>query len=87
MREGDIIGLVDGKVEAVGQDSGEVLEKIVARMVGKNDAVVTVYYGQDIDTSVAESLPGMLESHLAGDCEIEVYRGGQPLYYYIVSVE
>ena len=87
MRKGDIIGLVDGKVEAVGRDSEEVLSKVVKNMVRKNDAVVTVYYGKDIDSSVANGLHDLLEDSLDGDYEIEVYRGGQPLYYYIVSVE
>ncbi|MGI6660251.1 MAG: DAK2 domain-containing protein [Bacillota bacterium] len=87
MQEGDIIGLVDGKVEAVGQDSEEVLGEIVRKMVGKNHSVVTVYYGEDIDSSTAEGLQEMLENRVGGKCEVEVYRGGQPLYYYLVSVE
>ena len=87
MQEGDIIGPADGKVEAVGQDSEEVLGEIVRKMVGKNHSVVTVYYGEDIDSSTAEGLQEMLENRVGGKCEVEVYRGGQPLYYYLVSVE
>ena len=87
MREGDIIGLVDGKVEAVGQNSEQVLGEIVKKMVGKNHSVVTVYYGEDIEPATAEALPGLLENFIGSGYEIEVYRGGQPLYYYLVSVE
>ena len=87
MREGDIIGLVDGRVEAVGENSEEVLGEIVRKMVGKNHSVVTVYYGEDIDDSTAAGLQDMLEAWVDGKCEVEVYRGGQPLYYYLVSAE
>ncbi|HHY16775.1 MAG TPA: DAK2 domain-containing protein [Firmicutes bacterium] len=87
MKEGDIIGLVDGRVEAVGQSPEEVLKKTVKSMMGKNDAVVTVYCGEDVEDSVAEMLPGFLQEAIGESNEIEVHRGGQPLYYYIVSVE
>lgn len=87
MQEGDIIGLVDGRVEAVGQNSEQVLGEIVKKMVRKNHSVVTVYYGEDIDDPAADGLQDMLESWVGESYEIEVYRGGQPLYYYLVSVE
>lgn len=87
MKEGDIIGLVDGKVEAVGQNPEEVLKAIVKVMAGKNDAVVTVYYGEDVAQSTAEELPPALQEAIGGQYEVEVHSGGQPLYYYIVSVE
>ena len=87
MQEGDIIGLVDSRVEAVGQNSEQVLGEIVKKMIRKNHSVVTVYYGEDIDDSTAEGLQDMLESWVGESYEIEVYRGGQPLYYYLVSVE
>ncbi len=87
MKEGDVIGLIDGKVEAVGQNPEEVLKTIVKVMAGKNDAVVTVYYGEDVPQSTAEGLPPALQEVIGGQYEIEVHSGGQPLYYYIVSVE
>ena len=66
MKEGDIIGLVDGKVEAVGQNPEEVLKAIVKVMAGKNDAVVTVYYGEDVAQSTAEELPPALQEAIGG---------------------
>ena len=87
MCEGDVIGLIDGRVEAVGQDPAEVLEQIVGKMVNKTHAVVTVYYGEDVDSCQAQKLPKLLGDLLQDGCEVEVYHGGQPLYYYIVSVE
>lgn len=87
MKKGDILGLVDGKVELVGAEPSGVLMNLVKRMVRGEDEIVTVYCGQDVteDTraSVLESLKGVLDDGV----EVEVHDGGQPLYYYIVSVE
>ena len=48
---------------------------------------VTVYYGEDVAQSTAEELPPALQEAIGGQYEVEVHSGGQPLYYYIVSVE
>ncbi len=87
MNQGDILGLVDGKVELVGKDPVLALKEIVSRMVKESDEIVTVYWGQDVDEETAERAQAELQSILGGSVEIEFHRGGQPLYYYIVSVE
>ena len=79
MREGDIIGLVDGRVEAVGENSEEVLGEIVRKMVGKNHSVVTVYYGEDIDDSTAAGLQDMLEAcRLTASVRLRFTAAGNP---------
>ncbi len=87
MKKGDIIGLVDGKVKVVGRNPEEVLKNMLSKMTTDDDAVVTVYYGEDIDASLAKKLPNELKNFISVGCELEIYRGGQPLYYYLVSVE
>lgn len=87
MKEGDIIGLVDGKVDAVGSDPAEVLVTIVKNMIRDDDAVVTVYYGKDVDEATASRAAEKLRKVLPDEVEVELYNGGQPLYYYLVSVE
>ncbi|HHY14817.1 MAG TPA: hypothetical protein GX521_01945, partial [Firmicutes bacterium] len=52
----------------------------------EDSSVVSIYYGEDQDESEAERLYGDVQEKYP-QCEVEVYQGGQPLYYYIVSVE
>jgi DAK2 domain fusion protein YloV len=87
MNQGDILGLIDGKVELVGKDPVLALKEIVGRMVKESDEIVTVYWGEDVDEETAARASEELESILGGSVEIEFHQGGQPLYYYIVSVE
>jgi DAK2 domain fusion protein YloV len=87
MNQGDILGLIEGKVELVGKDPAEALREIVRRMVKKDDEIVTVYWGLDVTQEVADRARDDLEEMLGGSVEIEFHSGGQPLYYYIISVE
>ncbi len=87
MKQGDILGLVDGKVEFVGQSPEDVLAKVVKAMVRSDDEVITVYYGNDVSHDTAETAASTLREIARDDVEIELQAGGQPLYYYIVSVE
>jgi hypothetical protein len=87
MKQGDILGLIDGKVEAVGGDPAEMLKNIVQRMVRSDDEIVTVYYGKDVSDESAAAACDALKEILPSGVEVEVHNGGQSLYYYIVSVE
>lgn len=87
MKQGDTLGLIDGKVELVGQEPGAVLLSIVKRMVKPDDEVVTVYCGQDVDEETREKVLHDVKEVVGGKVEVEVHQGDQPLYYYIVSVE
>ncbi len=87
MKRGDILGLIDGKVEIVGSDPESVLLSVVRSMVKDGDEIVTVYYGEEVDHSRAESVANSLREALGPEVEVEVHSGGQPLYYYIVSAE
>jgi len=87
MKAGDILGLVDGKVEAVGNNPEEILKKIVKTMVNRDDAVVTIYYGHDRSEASVQAVVAQIREEIGVDLEVELHNGGQPLYYYIVSVE
>jgi len=86
IEEHDIIGLSEGKITVVGQDSNGVALELLESMVDDESSVISVYYGADQEQEEAEALSNQLEE-LYPDFEVEVYSGGQPLYYYIVSVE
>jgi DAK2 domain fusion protein YloV len=86
-KQGDIIGLIDGRVECVGESPEEVLLTIVKAMMRPDDEIVTVYHGSDVSSEVATKVRDSLQEAVGDNCEVEIHDGGQPLYYYIVSVE
>jgi DAK2 domain fusion protein YloV len=86
IKEGDIIGIFNGDIKAVGSSPEAVLLDLVAAMTGPDDSVITVFYGQEVAVETAEAAGEQLATRHP-DCELDVHRGGQPLYYYLVSVE
>ncbi len=87
MKQGDILGLIDGKVEVVGKTPEDTLETVIRNMIRPKDEVVTVYRGQDVTKETAEKALESIKGSISQDIEIELQDGGQPLYYYIVSSE
>ncbi|NMB02536.1 MAG: DAK2 domain-containing protein [Firmicutes bacterium] len=86
IEERDIIGLIDGKIAVVGSTPGGVAMDLLKNMVDEDSSVISVYYGADQDPEGAQELNALISEQYP-ECEVEVYSGGQPLYYYIVSVE
>lgn len=86
IEEGDIIGLIDGELALAGRKPEDVLEELLAKMVDRPDVLISIYYGRDVSQEDAQRTLSSLSDRFA-EAEIELYYGGQPLYYYIVSVE
>lgn len=86
IKTGDIIGISEGEITAVGESSEEVCRGIIEKMVDDDSEVITIYYGEDVSEETAEALAEELEEEYE-DLDILVQCGKQPLYYYIVSVE
>ncbi len=86
IEEEDIIGLVEGKITAAGGSVSEVTLGVLNRMVDEDSSVISLYTGENQDFSEAEQFAEVVTNTFP-DCEVELYHGGQPLYYYIVSVE
>lgn len=89
IKEGDIIGLVDNDIAAVSSSVNETVEKIVCSMIEKRDIedpIVNLYFGDAVEEEDAIALSEHLQE-LFEDAEFIVARGGQPLYYYYLSVE
>jgi len=86
IHEGDIMGIGDKGILAVGSGKEKVAEDTVAAMMTDDAEVISVYYGADASEEKAEELAATLEEKYP-DCEVEVNYGGQPIYYYIISVE
>ncbi|MBZ4645267.1 MAG: Dak phosphatase [Clostridia bacterium] len=84
--EGDILGIRDGQIQIVGKDIKTVCHQLLDALVDEESSVISVFYGRDTDEQEAQELSEYMENRFA-DCDVEVYNGGQPLYYYIFSVE
>lgn len=85
IKGGQILGLVERKVKYVTDTREECMDLLVAHM--ENASFVTLFYGSDIDEADAEAMANRLREKLGEDVEVAVIGGGQPLYYYVISVE
>lgn len=86
IEEGNILGMVEGKISGVGNSILEVTNKVLQAMIDEDSSLISIYYGNDVTEEEAQKLAEEIgESY--NDCEIELHFGGQPLYYYILSVE
>lgn len=86
IREGNIIGIAEKELIAAGDEVDEVTKKLVEKLVDEDSAIMTLFYGEDVTEEQAEELRGELEEKFE-DIDVELYYGGQPLYYYLISVE
>ena len=86
IKEGDIIGLYNGAIHTVGNSIHDVTRDLMKEIVTEDDELITVYYGKDTSEEDAQALTDEL-AELYEDCDVEMQMGGQPLYYYLVSVE
>ena len=87
IHEGDILGLWGGQVKLTGAAPDEVVQALLAEMMEDvGGEVITLYWGEGVTSQQAESLTNLLHEQYP-DCEIEVQYGGQPLYFYLFSLE
>jgi len=86
IHEGDIMGIGDRGILAVGNDINQAALDMVSVMADDESEVISIYYGQDVDEEKAQALESALQE-LYPDSEVELNEGGQPVYYYIISVE
>jgi len=86
IHKGNIMGIDDKGISAVGQNINDTTIQLIKNMVDEDAGLITVYYGADIKDEEALGLKESLEKGFP-DLEIDLHNGGQPVYYYIVSVE
>ena len=86
IHKGDIMGLMDGKISSIGHDIADVSIDLLRGMVDDVSELITVFYGADTAKEEAAALSERL-TEIFPDCDVEVHMGGQPLYYYLFSVE
>lgn len=86
IREGNILGIFNGKLVKSGEDLNSVTMELVDNMMDDDSELVTIFYGNGISEEEALRVENYI-SEKYPDCDVSVNYGGQPLYYYIISVE
>ena len=86
IHEGNIMGIGDSGILAVGEDLEATTLEMFKELVDDMSEIISIYYGEEVDEAVANDL-GEKVSEMFPDCDVEVHFGGQPIYYYVVSVE
>ncbi len=86
IHEGDIIGLDDKKILAKGQAVDETVMKLLDKLKDDSHEVITLYYGEGVDESDAAALAEKVQEAFP-DCDVDFHYGGQPVYYYLLSLE
>jgi hypothetical protein len=86
IKQDDFMGIGDKEILSVGRDLKETTLEMVELMLDEDSAIVSIYYGSEATQEAAEELSSLIqEKH--PDVEVEINDGGQPIYYYVISVE
>ena len=86
IKQNDYMGIGDSSILSVGQDLKATTLEMVDAMVDEDSAIVSIYYGTDATEEAAEEIGTVIEEKYS-DVEVEINAGGQPIYYYVISVE
>ena len=86
IKQGDYMGIGDKSILSVGQDLLATTLEMIDEMVDEDSAIVSIYYGEEISEEDATTLATSIEEKYP-DVEVEINSGGQPIYYYVISVE
>ncbi|MGC8839033.1 MAG: DAK2 domain-containing protein, partial [Anaerolineae bacterium] len=86
VREGQVIGLLDGILATAGATYGEVVVDLLHRMEAEQAEIITIYYGEGVSEEEAQALQDLVRQEFPQQ-EVELVAGGQPYYPFILSVE
>jgi DAK2 domain fusion protein YloV len=86
INEGDILGIGNGKILVVEKELEKTAKELAEQLINEESELITLYYGKEIIKEDADKLAEFIEDKY-DNCDVEVHYGGQPLYYYIMSVE
>ncbi len=86
IKQGDIMGIGDKTILSVGQNIQDVTKDMIEQLAGDDAELISIYYGSDVTEEDANALAEAVEA-VYPDVDVEVNYGGQPIYYYILSVE
>lgn len=86
IHEGDIMGIGDSGILAVGKDLEDTTKELIANLVDEDSELISIYYGEEVSEEEAEKFAGEIEE-LYPDVDVDIQFGGQPIYYYVLAVE
>ena len=86
IKTGDYMGIDDAGIQAVGQDITEGVKDLIGAMADEDSELLSIYYGSDVEEEKANALVDAVQAAYP-DFEVEAHAGGQPIYYYILSLE
>ena len=86
IKEGNIIGMQEDTITTVAESVKKCAEELLDQTVTEDTELISIYYGADVSQQEAQMIKQYAEEKFS-DCEIELQKGGQPLYYYIISIE
>jgi len=86
IKEGEILALKNGKINFVEQDIVKAAVKLTKALVNKDTVQITLFYGEGVDEELANKVNDAVEAK-CGDIQVTTIEGGQPVYYFIISVE
>lgn len=86
IRQGNIMGIGDHDILSVGDDIEDTSLKMIDKMIDESSELISIYYGRDTDEQDAGDFAAKVEEKFK-DLDVEMHFGGQPIYYYVVSVE
>ena len=86
IQKGNIMGIGDHEILAVGTVVEETTMEMLSRMVDDESEIISIYFGDEVDEEMANDLASSVQNKYP-DLSVELHSGGQPIYYYIVSVE
>ena len=86
IKQDDIMGLSDKTIEAVGADVKETTVELIKKLMDEDSELITLYYGEGMTEEDATAIAEIIEQY-DEEVEVEVHYGGQPIYYYFISVE
>lgn len=88
VKEGEIMGLCNGKIKFLGNDIADIAFKSTEKIFKRNQSsIITVIYGEGVEEETAVAVENRLREKYGNDVEISIVNGGQPIYYFIISVE
>lgn len=87
IKKGELLNMIDGKISFVDTDLTKSVLTLTKKMLKKQSEFITVYYGEDVSETDASELEEQLNEKFGSRAEITFVNGGQPVYYYIISVE
>ena len=87
IHKGEILALDNGKLSFVEKETEKAAYRLIKRMINSDSEFITIIYGSDISDADAESLRARVEEKFGSRMDISLISGGQPVYYYIISVE